>query len=110
MVLLDLLSKINIDLSLAHCNFKLRGEASDTDETFVRSEALKYNLPLHVKEFETKKYASSHKCSIQMAARDLRYTWFKELLNSKGYDYIITAIMPMITLKRFLLIFHEVQA
>ena len=45
MVLLDLLSKINIDLSLAHCNFKLRGEASDTDETFVRSEALKYNLP-----------------------------------------------------------------
>ena len=107
MVLLDLLSKINIDLSLAHCNFKLRGEASDTDETFVRSEALKYNLPLHVKEFETKKYASSHKCSIQMAARDLRYTWFKELLNSKGYDYVITAHHANDNLETFLINFSR---
>jgi len=103
MVLLNMLSKIDVELSLAHCNFKLRGEESDEDETFVRSEAKKYDLPLHVKEFDTKKYASTHKCSIQMAARDLRYNWFQELLKEKGYDYIITAHHANDNLETFLI-------
>jgi len=103
MVLLNMLSKIDVELSLAHCNFKLRGEESDEDETFVRSEAKKYDLPLHVKEFDTKKYTSTHKCSIQMAARDLRYNWFQELLKEKGYDYIITAHHANDNLETFLI-------
>ena len=91
MVLLDLLSKTDAELNLAHCNFKLRGKDADADEAFVRSESKKYNKPLHVIEFDTKAYASAHKCSIQMAARDLRYSWFKNLLKENGYDYLLTA-------------------
>jgi len=91
MVLLDLLSKTDAELNLAHCNFKLRGKDADADEAFVRSESKKYNTPLHVIEFDTKAYASAHKCSIQMAARDLRYSWFKNLLKENGYDYLLTA-------------------
>ena len=91
MVLLDLLSKTDADFSLAHCNFKLRGKDADADEAFVRSESKKYNKSLHVIEFDTKAYASAHKCSIQMAARDLRYSWFKGLLKEEEYDYLLTA-------------------
>jgi tRNA(Ile)-lysidine synthase len=91
MVLLDLLSKTDLELYLAHCNFKLRGEDADADEAFVRSEAEKYHKMLHVAQFDTKAYASIHKCSIQMAARELRYSWFKDLLNEKEYDYLLTA-------------------
>jgi len=91
MVLLDLLSKTDAELNLAHCNFKLRGKDADADEAFIRSEAKKYNAALHVIEFDTKAYASAHKCSIQMAARDLRYSWFKDLLKEKNYDYLLTA-------------------
>lgn len=91
MVLLDLLSKTDAELYLAHCNFKLRGKDADADEAYIRSEAKKYNNTLHVIKFDTKAYASSHKCSIQMAARDLRYNWFKDLLKEKGYDYLLTA-------------------
>lgn len=91
MVLLDLLSKTDAELHLAHCNFKLRGKDADADEAFVRSKAKKYNHTLHVIEFDTKAYASTHKCSIQMAARDLRYIWFKDLLKEKNYDFLLTA-------------------
>ena len=103
MVLLDLLSKMGVELSLAHCNFKLRGKESDTDESFVRSIAIKYDLMLDVKVFDTKTYASVHKCSIQMAARDLRYNWFQELLNEKGFDYLITAHHANDNLETFLI-------
>ena len=51
MVLLDLLSKTDADVGLAHCNFKLRGTEADADEAFVRSEAKKYNKTLHVTQF-----------------------------------------------------------
>lgn len=90
-VLLDLLSKTDSELYLAHCNFKLRGKEADADEAFVRSQAKEYDKTLHVIQFDTKAYASRHKYSIQMAARELRYTWFKDLLKKKGYDYLITA-------------------
>lgn len=90
-VLLDLLSKTDSELYLAHCNFKLRGKDSDADEVFVRLKAKKYGIPVHVIQFDTKEYASAHKCSIQMAARELRYSWFKDLLKEKRYDYLLTA-------------------
>jgi tRNA(Ile)-lysidine synthase len=91
MVLLNLLSHLNIDLYLAHCNFNLRGQASADDQSLVQSEAKSYDYPLHLKQFDTSHYADQHKCSIQMAARELRYSWFDELLNKNGYDYLVTA-------------------
>ncbi len=91
MVLLDLLSKMETKLYLAHCNFDLRGEDSDKDEALIRLEAEKYDLNLDSIRFDTKEYARLHKCSIQMAARDLRYSWFEDLLREKEYDYLLTA-------------------
>ena len=35
MVLAHLLMETGIDFDIAHCNFKLRGSASDNDEVFV---------------------------------------------------------------------------
>ena len=91
MVMLNLLSQLNVDLYLAHCNFNLRGKDANDDEKFVKAEALKYDKPLHLIHFDTKHYADQHKISIQMAARDLRYRWFQEQLQEHGYDYIVTA-------------------
>lgn len=91
MVLLHLLSKLKVDLYLAHCNFNLRGKESLDDQKFVQSEAKKYGFSLHLNHFDTNRYADQHKCSIQMAARELRYDWFHELLEDKGYDFLVTA-------------------
>ncbi|MDR3653247.1 MAG: tRNA lysidine(34) synthetase TilS [Paludibacter sp.] len=79
-VLLHILKSLGYDCVIAHCNFHLRMEESDRDELFVRNLALEYKLPYYIIDFDTSKHASEHKISIEMAARDLRYAWFNELL------------------------------
>lgn len=91
MVLLHLFRQLNYDFAVAHCNFQLRNEESDADETFVISECQQFQIPFYLKKFDTKSYSELHKFSIQLTARKLRYDWFYELLEKEKYDYILTA-------------------
>ncbi|MFD1315027.1 tRNA lysidine(34) synthetase TilS [Namhaeicola litoreus] len=90
-VLADLLQKIKLDFSFAHCNFQLRATESEGDEAFVKDLAKKYNLTCFTKRFDTNKYAKEFGLSTQMAARELRYTWFKNLMETQKCDYLLTA-------------------
>jgi tRNA(Ile)-lysidine synthase len=82
-VLCELCYQAEFDFVIAHCNFQLRGEESERDESFVRDLAEKYNKEIFVKKFDTNKYADENKVSIQVAARELRYYWFEEILNGQ---------------------------
>ena len=90
-VLTHLMKTLNFEIGLAHCNFSLRGKESDDDERFVIGLAKKMEIPVFAETFDTKKYAEAHKISIQMAARDLRYAWFSEILINFNYEYLLTA-------------------
>lgn len=90
-VLAELFQNTSTDFSIAHCNFQLRGQDSEADEIFVRELSEMYRVPFFFRKFETKQYAASHKISVQMAARDLRYAWFKDLLKEHNLDRIATA-------------------
>lgn len=72
----SLFVEAGIDAGIVHCNFGLRGIASDGDEYFVREWAANAGLPFYSKQFDTAAEANSKGISIQMAARDLRYTFF----------------------------------
>lgn len=91
MVLLHLMKQLDVELTVAHCNFQLRDEDSNEDEAFVRVHCEKWNIPFFCKRFETNNYATEHKISIQMAARELRYAWFEELMEGKGFTKLATA-------------------
>ena len=78
--LLLLLQELNFKIQALHCNFHLRGEESDRDEKFVSELCRQKNIPLLIQHFNTKEYAFLHNISIEMAARDLRYNWFYEVL------------------------------
>ncbi len=90
-VLADLLHKTGYGFDLAHCNFQLRGQEANADTAFCEHYATLVNAQCHTAYFDTKAYAAKHKLSIQMAARELRYNWFKELLEKYGYAYVLTA-------------------
>ena len=82
---------LKIDFALAHCNFNLRGEESDADETFVYELAKELDIEVFIESFDTENYAKLNKLSVQMAARDLRYSWFDEIADQLKFDYILTA-------------------
>ena len=90
-VMAKLFRDAGINHGIAHCNFGLRGEESDSDEKFVRKLARKADAPCYVKNFNTEQFTEDHKMSIQMAARELRYNWFEELADAEGYAYIALA-------------------
>ena len=91
MVLLDLLANGKFNVSVAHCNFKLRDADSDEDEKFVADTCNKLGFECFTKSFGTKKYATDNSISTQMAARELRYNWFDMLMKEHRFDYLITA-------------------
>ena len=90
-VVASMLHALNFKIGLAHCNFKLRGNDSDLDEQFVKDWAKEKKISCFATYFETEQYAKTHKISIEMAARNLRYQWFDTLIAEENYDYIITA-------------------
>jgi tRNA(Ile)-lysidine synthase len=81
-VLCELCKQAGFDFVIAHCNFQLRGAESERDENFVKELGKKYTVEVLVKKFDTEKYAEENKLSIQVAARNLRYKWFDEILKS----------------------------
>src|SRR5688572_16625719 len=91
MVMLMLFMEAKFNFGVAHANFKLRGEESDGDETFVRNFCEARGIPFYTTTFDTNNYAAEKKISIQMAARELRYVWFRQLIKQHGFSKIATA-------------------
>ena len=77
--------------AVAHCNFHLRGEDSDSDEALVAAWCGRNGVRYHKADFDTEHYASSHNVSIEMAARELRYDWFASLCRDNGYYGVAVA-------------------
>ena len=77
--------------AVAHCNFGLRGAESDGDEAFVRAWCAERGVDCFVEHFDTRTFAAENGLSIEMAARELRYAWFGQLLDEQGFDAVAVA-------------------
>ena len=91
MVMVDMFKKLSFEIAIAHCNFQLRGIESFGDQNFVQDYASENEMIVFVTQFDTEAFAKDYKLSTQVAARELRYNWFHELLETERYDYILTA-------------------
>lgn len=89
MVLLNLFLKAGLKFHAAHVNYKLRGEDSDADQRLVEGFCTLNDITLHVYEVSVKD--EKPEGSIQVWARDLRYRFFKEIKDSNGFNYLVTA-------------------
>ncbi len=92
-----------MDFALAHCNFQLRGAESDADEKFVGDAANTLNQKFYITRFDTIDYVNQHRVSILMAARELRYAWFAEIMQQKGIKTLVTAHHADDNLETFLI-------
>ncbi len=86
--LLLILSRLRYQVEAVHCNFNLRRGEAERDEKFCVSLCERKNIPLHRVHFETRSYATLHRISVEMAARDLRYHYFSQLKNDIHADGI----------------------
>ena len=89
--LLHILRDLGYHIEAAHCNFHLRGAESDRDEQFVKQICDSLNIPLHLIHFDTAEYATLHQVSIEMAARELRYGYFRQLCQDIGAESVCVA-------------------
>lgn len=90
-VLLHILIELGYSCRIAHCNFHLRAADSDSDEQFVHDLSATLQIPYHKIDFDTQQYAKTNHISIEMAARDLRYAWFHELVETHQAQAIAVA-------------------
>lgn len=103
--LLHILQSLNtryegsMEIIATHCNFHLRGEESNRDMQFCKTLCKKLNVRLLVREFDTPKYMSDHRMSLEMACRELRYNWWKELLANETW--------PQKRFKRYIAVGHH---
>lgn len=91
MVMMSLTAAAGYRFGVAHCNFQLRGAESDEDEVLVEREANRYGAEFFNKRFDTLGEMQRTGESMEMAARRLRYAWFKELCEHHGYTAIAIA-------------------
>lgn len=89
--MLLVLKGLGYNVEAVHCNFHLRGNDSADDENYCRELCEKLNIKLHVEQFDTLSYANTNKISVEMAARELRYTLFDRLLDENGYAAVCVA-------------------
>lgn len=85
MVMADLFLRNGGTFSVAHCNFQLRGKASDGDEAFVSSWCERNHIRFFSKKFKL------DQGSTQLNARNARYRWFETLVATHGFSKVVTA-------------------
>jgi tRNA(Ile)-lysidine synthase len=91
MVLLTLLLDAGAKVSVVHVDHSIRGEASAQDSAFVKEFSEKKSVPFLFRKVDAPSYAEEHGISVELAARELRYAFFEELLTSKKVDVIALA-------------------
>lgn len=86
--LLCVLEELGYRIEAIHCNFKLRGKEADRDEAFCKQLCEANNIVLHLTHFDTYEFAKLRKISIEMAARQLRYTYFEQIRKMRNAQTI----------------------
>lgn len=89
MVLAWLFKDSGLKFEIAHVNYKLRGEDSDSDQKLVQDFCTKHHIKFHLYEVSDQDQKPTH--SIQLWARELRYRFFREVQERENLKFLVTA-------------------
>jgi tRNA(Ile)-lysidine synthase len=88
MCLLYILHRLNFPVLAVHCNYGLRGDASEQDQQLVEEMCSLWGIDCVTVRFD---YNEFNQKNFQAWARDRRYQVFNDLMLENKYDFIVTA-------------------
>lgn len=77
------------EFQVAHINYKLRGEDSDSDQKVVEDFCKNSNIKFHL--YEVSEIDNKPENSIQLWAREIRYQFFRKIQEKENLDFLVTA-------------------
>ncbi len=83
--------QLGIVCSITHVHHGIRGAEADADAAFVASLASTHDLAFHLHQADAPAAAASLHETLEEAARNLRYAWFRQLLAAGEVDAVATA-------------------
>ena len=87
-ILIALAPRFSLRLGIAHLNHCLRHVESDNDAKFVASLSRTLDLPCYIQKEDVRKYQVENKLSMEEAARQVRYTFLKNVAKRNGFNKI----------------------
>jgi len=90
-VLYTLKEELGIEPHMAHLNHRLRGAESDADEAYARKLGQDLGVPVTIESREVRAYQSARRCSLEEAAREVRYTFLADVAKAAGADAVAVA-------------------
>ena len=88
MALLYIMHRLNLNPFVVHCNYQLRGNASDDDQKLVEEVCALWELECVSVKINPEKNESKN---FQLWARNQRYSIFRDILREQSADFIVTA-------------------
>ncbi|MDG2370202.1 MAG: tRNA lysidine(34) synthetase TilS [Flavobacteriales bacterium] len=101
MACLAIAQNLNLKIEVAHVNFLLRGLESDNETILLRKYCEKHKIKIHVLKKDCNAYSISNKLSVQESARNIRYSFFEEIVSKHEIDYVITGHHSEDTIETF---------
>jgi len=89
-VLAECQKELRIKLHVAHLNHQLRGVESEADAEYVSNLAGSLGIPITIDRQDVAAYRTERNCSIEEAARELRYAFFARVAREVGACRIAT--------------------
>jgi len=82
--------RLGIKLHVAHLNHQLRGVESEADAEYVSDLAGSLGIPVTIDRQDVAAYRTERNCSIEEAARELRYAFLARVAREVGANRIAT--------------------
>jgi len=79
---------LDIKLHIAHLNHQLRGDESESDAEYVFSLASNLGIPASIGKYDVAAYRTERNCSVEEAARELRYDFLSGVATEVGASRI----------------------
>jgi tRNA(Ile)-lysidine synthase len=86
--LLELAQSFSFSVGLAHLNHGIRKDEANHDEAFVRSMAVKLNVPFYIRKANVLNLKKSQKLSLEEAGRNARYGFYFDVAEKESFNKI----------------------